>query len=112
MVAEQLFRRALAIEERVLGPDDNRTLNTLAALIELLVNTKNNTEAELLGHRLLSRLEPKLPTQTPALLIQLNNYAAVLFANGKLVEAEEILRRVVKAREDATGPTREGLLMT
>ena len=76
--AEQLYRRALAIKEKVLGrdhPDVAMTLNNLAVLYK---SQGRFTEAEPLYRRSLSIFQKVLGPSHPKVVTCLKNYAALL----------------------------------
>ena len=103
--AEPLDKRALAIEEKALGPEDPYVaiigLNNLA---ELYHQQGKYAEAEPLYKRSLSILEKALGPEHPIMAKSLNNLGLVYTAQGKYAEAEPLHKRALAIREKALGP--------
>lgn len=101
--AEPLKRRALAIDEAVLGgnhPDVARDLNNLAQLLQA---TNRSCEAEPLMRRALAIDEASFGSDHPEVAIDLNNLAQLLQAANRLCEAEPLMRRALAIDEGALG---------
>ena len=96
--AEPLYRRALAIDEKALGPEDPKIgvrLNNLAALLRA---TGRRAEAEPLMKRVvLIFLNFSRTTRTPHpnLADALSNYAAFLLESGKTEDQTMSLLREI-----------------
>jgi len=103
--AEPLDKRALAIEEKALGPEDPYVaiigLNNLA---ELYHQQGKYAEAEPLHKRSLSILEKALGPEHPIMAKSLNNLGLVYTAQGKYAEAEPLYKRSLAIREKTLGP--------
>ena len=103
--AEPLDKRALAIDEKALGPEDPYVaiidLNNLA---ELYHQQSKYAEAEPLYKRSLSILEKALGPEHPIMAKSLNNLGLVYTAQGKYAEAEPLHKRALAIREKALGP--------
>ena len=112
--AEPLFRHALAIDEKTLGPDHPsvaRDLNNLAALLQA---KGDNAAADPLYRRALAIDENVFAADDPnaadlnhhlaEVAIDLNNLAMLLRAEGKLSDAEPLLRRALDIDENILGP--------
>src|SRR5271166_4210420 len=101
--AEPLVRRALAIDEKVLGPERvvARDLNSLA---ELLQAKGDYAEAEPLYRQALAIAERALGPDHPDVATCLNNLAFLLYAKGDYAEAELLDRQALAIREKALGP--------
>jgi tetratricopeptide (TPR) repeat protein len=100
--AEPLYQRALAINEKTLGPEHPnvaRDLNNLALLYEV---TGRYAEAEPLYQRALASGEKTFGPDHPGLAIRLNNLAGLYEVTGRYAEAEPLYRGaltiMVKAR--------------
>jgi tetratricopeptide (TPR) repeat protein len=94
--AEQLYRRALSIKEKILGadhPDVAMTLNNLAVFYK---SCKRYDRAESLYKRSISIFEKALGPTHPKVLISLENYAQLL---RKMKRNAEALR--IEARAEA-----------
>lgn len=102
--AEDLYRRALRIDEKALGKDNPavaRSLNNLAHLLHL---TDRMAEAESLMRRSLAINEVFFKADHPVLAIDLNNLAELLKTTNRAIEAEPLLRRVLEIAEGFFGP--------
>jgi CHAT domain-containing protein/tetratricopeptide (TPR) repeat protein len=101
---EDLYRRALAVQEASLGPEHpsiGATLNNLGALLD---QRGRNTEAEPLQRRALAVLEKGLGALHPDTAATLTSLAVSLDRQGKIVEAETIYRRAVETSRNAANP--------
>ncbi len=101
--AEPLFRRALAISEASLGPDDPTVATRLNNLALLLQATNRLAEAEPLYRRAIAIGEASLGTQHPDVAIRLNNLAELLRATNRLAEAEPLYRRALTIWQSSLG---------
>jgi tetratricopeptide (TPR) repeat protein len=101
--AEPLLRRALAIDERSLGPEHPNVAIRLNDLALLLKATSRLGEAEPLMRRALAIDERSLGPEHPEFAIHLNNLAGLLGDTNRLAEAEPLLRRVVDIFEKGLG---------
>ena len=102
--AEPLFRRALAILESSLGPDDSDVASALNNLAELLRATNRFSEAEPLYRRALAIWEASDGSDHPKVARALNNLALLLQATNRLGEAEPLFRRALAIDEARYGP--------
>ncbi|MGH8557449.1 MAG: tetratricopeptide repeat protein [Methylococcales bacterium] len=108
--AEALYRRAIVIVERALGPehpDIAVNLNNLAALHHAKQDYGN---AELLYRRGLNIKEKTLGFDHPDVATSLNNLAVTLESQGKFDEAETLYRHALTIAEKALGPDHPGTL--
>jgi CHAT domain-containing protein/tetratricopeptide (TPR) repeat protein len=101
---EDLYRRALAIQESSLGPDHPSLAATLNNLGALLDQRGKYEEAEPLQRRSLSILEKSLGALHPDTAGTLTTLAVSLDRQGKIVEAEETYRRAVELSRKASNP--------
>jgi len=102
--AEPLMRRALAMDEKAIGPehpDVARDLNNLALLLQ---DTNRLAEAEPLMRRALAMDEKSFGPEHPEVATDLNNLAALLKATNRLAEAEPLMRRALAMAEKSFGP--------
>jgi tetratricopeptide (TPR) repeat protein len=102
--AEPLYRRSLAISEKVLGsehPDVAGTLNLLAVLYR---SQGRYVEAEPLHQRALAIREKALGPEHPDVADSLNNLGGVYYSQDRYVEAEPLYQRALAIREKALGP--------
>ncbi len=102
--AEPLYRRALAIWEKALGPDHPQAATSLNNLAGLLQATNRLSEAEPLCRRALAIWEKALGPDHPQVAIGLNNLAQLLQATNRLIEAEPLMRRALEIDERSYGP--------
>ena len=102
--AEPLYRRALAIGEKALGPnhpDVAKSLNNLALLLQAQGNYR---DAEPLYRRALAIDEKALDPNHPNVASHLNNLALLLKAQGNYRDAEPLYRRAIAIGEKTLGP--------
>ena len=102
--AEPLFRRALAIFEKALGPNHPETATSLNNLALLHDAQGRYPEAEPLHQRALAIREKALGLDHPQTATSLNNLAELYRAQGRYLEAEPLYRRALAIREKALGP--------
>jgi TPR repeat protein/CHAT domain-containing protein len=101
---EPLYRQALAIREKTLGPDHLDvavSLNNLAALYEDL---GRYAEAEPFYQRALAIREKALGPDHPDVAVSLNNLAHLDTTQGRYAEAEPLVKRALVILEKAFGP--------
>lgn len=102
--AEPLYRRALAIQEKALGPDDPRVATCLNNLALLLHKRGDYEGAEPLYRRALAIDEKALGPDHPNVSMNLKNLVALLRAKGDYTAAEPLARRALAIDEKALGP--------
>ena len=102
--AEPLFRRSLAIREKVLGPEHQNVATSLNNLAELYRDQGKYVEAEPLYRRSRAIWEKVLGPEHPNVAQSLNNLAALYRDQGKYAEAEPLYRRSLAIREKVLGP--------
>ncbi len=102
--AEQLFRRALALDEKALGPDHLSVAVRLNNLARLLQDTNRLAEAEPFFRRALAIDEMALGPDHPSVAVRLNNLAGLLQETNRLAEAEPLASRALAITEKALGP--------
>ena len=93
--AEPLYRRALAITEKSLGPDHPNVATALNNLAGLLRATNRLSQAEPLYRRALTIDEKSFGPHHPEVAADLNNLAGWLAAANRLSEAEPLHRRAM-----------------
>jgi tetratricopeptide (TPR) repeat protein len=99
-----LYERALAIREKVLGPDHPSTANGLNNLAVLLKDQGEFDTAKLLYERALKISEKVLGPEHPDTALRLHNLARLLEKQGDLVEAQQLLSRSLAISEKTLGP--------
>lgn len=102
--AEPLLQRALAIQEKVLGPEHPNTALGLNNLAYLYNDQGKYTEAEPLLQRALAIYEQALGPEHPDTATSLNNLAYLYYSQGKHTEAETLYQRALAIRERVLGP--------
>jgi tetratricopeptide (TPR) repeat protein len=102
--AEPLYRRALEVRERVLGPEHPDTLVSVNNLAGLLESTGDYAGAEPLYRRALEARERVLGPEHPSTLVSVNNLAGLLYRTGDYAGAEPLYRRALEASERVLGP--------
>ena len=102
--AEPLYRQALAIAERQLGPDRPELATVVNNLANLLYVKGDYAEAEPLCRRALMIDEKALGPDHPGVARDLNNLAALLQAKADYQGAEALYRRELAINEKALGP--------
>ncbi len=101
---ENLFRKALSIQERTLGPLHPATANTLNNLSTYLDRRGRPEEAEPLQRRAVDILEKSLGPLHPDTAAMLTTLAVMLDRQGKLTESESLYRKAVEVSRRAGNP--------
>ncbi|MCA1994544.1 MAG: CHAT domain-containing protein, partial [Coleofasciculus sp. S288] len=91
--AEPLYQRALAIFEKVLGPEHPDVAASLSALGSLYHAQGNYAQAEPLFQRALAISEKVLRPEHPLVATSLNNLAELYWAKGDIARTLEFLTR-------------------
>ena len=102
--AETMFRSALALAEKALGPDHPDTAGTLNNLAGLLEEKGDDAGAETLYRRALAICEKTLGPEDPHTAASMDNLAGLLAARGDAADAEPLFRRALAIAEKALGP--------
>lgn len=100
---EPLFRRALEILEKSLGPDDPAVASILYNLATLYFRQGLFSEAEPLHKRSLEMREKSLGPNDPAVAGSLYNLALLYFGQGRYAEAEPLYKRSIAIMEKEFG---------
>jgi tetratricopeptide (TPR) repeat protein len=108
--AEPFSQRALAIRERILGPEHNVVANSRANLGLLYVTQGKYAEAELLYQRALAIVEKALGREHPDVATYLENYAVLLRKTRREDEAEKLKARAreIRAKHERENPVKRG----
>ncbi len=101
--AEPLYRRALAIGEKTLGPNHPDVATRLNNLALLLSAQGKYAEAEPLYRRALAIGEKTLGPNHPDVATRLNNLAGLLQDQGNYNDAEPLYRRAIEIQEKTLG---------
>ena len=102
--AEPLYRRALAIRERALGPNASEVGSTLHNLAVLLALQNRNREAEPLYQRVIAIKEQALGPDHTEVGSALYGLAELYNSEGRYQDAEPLYQRVLAIKEKALGP--------
>lgn len=103
-LARPLLERALATDERLLGPDDVRTSVSLDRLARVLRDQGDLAAARELYERALAIDERILGPDHDSTGVSLHNLAMVRWAQGELAAARPLLERALVITERAPGP--------
>jgi tetratricopeptide (TPR) repeat protein len=101
--AEPLFRQAVAIAEKSLGPNHPDTAGSLNNLASLLESKGDYAAAEPLYGRALAIVETTLGPGDPRTAAALDNLAGLFEAEGNYAAAEPLYRRALSIAEKALG---------
>jgi CHAT domain-containing protein/Tfp pilus assembly protein PilF len=99
-----LYKRSLAIREKVLGPDHPDVATILNNLVRLYRNQGRTAEAEPLLQRALAIREKALGRDHPDVATSLNDLAVLYRDQGRTAEAEPLYKRSLAIWEKALGP--------
>ncbi|CAM9892229.1 unnamed protein product [Ectocarpus fasciculatus] len=102
--AEPLYRRSLAVDEKVCGPDHPQVAIDLTNLAGVLEAQGEYAEAKSLFERSQAIREKVLGLEHPDVATTLNNRAGLLRAQGKYEEAEPLYVRSLVIFEKIYGP--------
>jgi tetratricopeptide (TPR) repeat protein len=102
--AAQFFRDALAIKEKVLGPEHPETATSLNNLAIVLRGKGDYAAARPLQERALAMHEKAVGPEHSQVATDLNNLAALLQDQGDLAGARPLLERALAIREKVFGP--------
>jgi CHAT domain-containing protein/tetratricopeptide (TPR) repeat protein len=103
-LAEARVREALAIQEKILGPDNVVIGSYLNNLAEVHVHQGRYVEAEAIHRRALQITEQVLGSDHADMANRLGNLAINLTYQGRADEAEGLQRRALAIAEKALGP--------
>jgi len=99
--AETLFKRALAIREKVLGADHRDVAISLNNLAVLYQRQGRHTDLEPLHKRALAIFEKALGAEHPDVAISLDNLASLYKSQARYAEAEPLYKRALAIAEKA-----------
>ena len=102
--AENLYRRALKIDEDAFGPDHPNVARDLNNLAQLLQATNRLDDAEPLMKRVIEIFENSFGKEHPNVATSLNNLAQLLQETNRLKDAEPLIRRTLEIDETSLGP--------
>ena len=102
--AEPLYKLALTIDEKTLGPDHPTVAICLNNLALLYSSQGRYAEAEPLYKRALTIDEKVLGPDHPDVAIRLSNLGLLYYSQGKYAEAEPLFKRALTIDEKVLGP--------
>ncbi|HEX6807732.1 MAG TPA: tetratricopeptide repeat protein [Gemmatimonadaceae bacterium] len=102
--AEALFRRSLAIRERMLGGDHVGLVQNINNLAALHYTRGELAQAEPLFRRALDISEKTLGESHPDVAVTLSNLARLYFRKNDFTSAAPLLLRLLSIKEHALGP--------
>jgi tetratricopeptide (TPR) repeat protein len=102
------WRELLRVQEKVLGPDDFQTLNTMMNLGYALAESGEYQQGEAILRRTVEGRERTLGPDKHKTLYCRYTLAMTLAAQGKVVEAEREARDIVRLNDKSQGAEREG----
>jgi tetratricopeptide (TPR) repeat protein len=102
--AASLFRDALAMREKTLGPEHPQTATSLNNLASLLRAQGDFMGSRLLHERALVIREKTLGPEHPLTAYSLNNLASLFQSQGDLPGARPLIERALLIREKTLGP--------
>jgi CHAT domain-containing protein/tetratricopeptide (TPR) repeat protein len=103
-IAETRLHEALAIQEKILGPESIAIASYLGNLAEVHVRQGRYAEAEAIQRRALQITEKVLGPDHADMSIRLGNLGTLLTYQGRADEAEGLQRRALTIAEKALGP--------
>jgi len=101
--SEFLFRRALAIDEKILGAENPRTVSMIHNLGDLFVAKGDLPKAKQQYERALALRERRRGHEHPYTANSLQSLGSVLLLTGAYAEAEPLFRRALEIRERQLG---------
>ncbi|MDG3008294.1 tetratricopeptide repeat protein [Paludisphaera mucosa] len=110
--ARPLLERALALTERLSGPDSVQAATSLEMLGTLLVAEQKYDQAEPLYARSLAILEKDPKSDEREMAVVLNSLAALHYMRGRHMEAEPLFLRASAIRERVLGPEARDLAVS
>ena len=110
VAAEQMFRQALELRQKVSGSEHPSTLTSMNNLAEVLDNQGKYDEAKQMHQQTLESRRKVLGLEHPRTLTSMNNLAKVLGSQGKYVEAEQMHQQELELCQKVLGPERPDTL--
>jgi CHAT domain-containing protein/Tfp pilus assembly protein PilF len=107
--ADAQYKRALAMAEKIGGPDNLQVALVLNNLTKVYEDQGRFDEVEAAGKRALAIREGKLGPNHPEVAASLNNLAHVYARQGRYAEADRMFQRAMEIWEKALGPKHPNL---
>jgi eukaryotic-like serine/threonine-protein kinase len=102
--AQTLQERAVAIQQRTLGPEHPDTLRSMTTLANILSDEGHDDDAEKLMRHTLELERKVLGPRNPATLRAVNALAATLYDEGHYPEAEKLFQETLEIQRQVLGP--------
>ena len=102
--AEVLYKQALAIRERILGPRHSQIVSSLIGLSKLYTLQNKNVQAEPLLERAIAMGEQVLKPDAPNLGTAINDLALIYLKQGNYSQAEPLYQRSLSIFKKRLGP--------
>ena len=99
-IAEAMQRRALAIQQTLLGKEHAELATAMDNLAHVLWRKGDIKEAETLTRQALAMRRKVLPPEHLDLALSLNNLAAIAYGQGQIAEAERLNREALAMRRN------------
>jgi tetratricopeptide (TPR) repeat protein/predicted Ser/Thr protein kinase len=107
--ARKQLERALELQQKVLGADNPKTINTMNVLARAALYQGKHADAESLFSRTLKISRRVLGPEHPTTLKTTTGLANVYYIQGKYAQAEALYSEVLKIKRRTSGP--EGIVM-
>ena len=112
VAAKRIGADAVATQARAGGPATAGRIATIANMSTILLQTRELEESERYARESTTLAAAQLPEDHPIALIALNNWVAVLAAQGRREELVDILGKIARIREKKYGPDYPPLAIT
>jgi len=109
---QSLLERALAIQQRTLGPRNPETLRTMTLLAECVGYQGHYAEEEKLAQSSLDLDRKVLGPKNRDTLLAANMVGIALYSQGRFPEAEKVLTEVLDLERQVLGPENRNTLVT
>jgi serine/threonine protein kinase len=109
---QSLLERALAIQQRTLGPRNPETLRTMTLLAECVGYQGHYAEEEKLAQSSLDLDRKVLDPKNRDTLLAANMVGIALYSQGRFPEAEKVLTEVLDLERQVLGPENRNTLVT
>jgi eukaryotic-like serine/threonine-protein kinase len=110
--AESLSHRVIAVRQRLMGAEDQRTMTSISNLANLLEKEGKFSEAEKLCRQVLNSQQRLLGPQHPDTLNSMNILAVLLNDQGHITEAIDLSRQILDRRLKLLGAKHAATLAT
>ncbi|KAL2271500.1 hypothetical protein VTJ83DRAFT_871 [Remersonia thermophila] len=110
-LAHQILTKAREAQQELLGPEHDATLYTTLTIVKVLIQDGKVNEAKELNEKVLNSLKSKQHgLDNPSMLMAIHFLAEICRRLRRFNEAEELLRQVLKIRQEKLGPDHHATL--